>query len=625
MPTPIQILQQYWGYDSFRQPQEQIINDIVSGHDVIGILPTGSGKSVIYQVSGLMLQGITVVISPLIALIEDQVAGLNRRGIKAIALTGHLNFEELERLLNNAQFGQTKFLFLSPERLQNDYVQKRLAQMPIGLISVDEAHCISEWGHDFRPSYTKIHLLRDLQPDAPVLALTATAKQNVIKDIETYLALRQPKIYKTSVVRSNIAYKVHHSKQKINDLINHLKKNQTAIVYVKTRRKTYQYAQYVAQHGFKTAYFHGGMSFDDKQAVLIDWLQNKTRVMFATTAFGMGIDKPDVRQVFHLDLPLSLENYVQESGRAGRDGKMSQAIIFADDDDIQNFEQNYLRLIPDINFVYKVYKSLFNHFYIPQYEGKDFEADLNFIHFCKRFNLDIFQTLNAIQILEAEEIIKTNQTRRFIPTAKILASPSEIRSYVKNKRTGYQIIDFFIRSYTDIFYLDVKINPKKIAAKYDLSPEQVKKNLNDLHKKEIIRYQPAGEVFSIRFLENHDENLFLYHQKRIAKRLDLKIKQLKDVWAYITNKTKCRSVFLAEYFDEPNPESCGICDICQTQNNQLADTEIIQKILDLLKTECLDKTSLQKAIGIDLNPYLDKLIENRQVEISTDFKYCLKK
>ena len=625
MSTPKQILQQYWGYDSFRQPQEQIINDILSGKDVIGILPTGSGKSVIYQVAGLLLNGITVVISPLIALIEDQVAGLNRRGIKAIALTGFLNFQELERLLNNVQFGNTKFVFLSPERLQNEYVQKRLAQMPIRLITVDEAHCISEWGHDFRPSYTKICILRELVPDAPVLALTATAKSNVIKDIETYLELRQPKIYKTSVIRPNIAYKVDHSPQKLNSLINHLQKDQTAVVYVKTRKKTYQYAQYVAQHGFKTAYFHGGMSFEDKQTALIDWLQNKTRVMFATTAFGMGIDKPDVRQVLHMDLPPSLENYVQESGRAGRDGKLSEAIILTDDDDLKYFEQNYLQLIPDDDFVYKVYKSLYNHFYIPEYDGKDFEADMNFVEFCKRFNLNMMKTLNAIQILEAEEIIKTKQTRRYIPTAKILVSPHEIRSYIKNKRAGYQILDFFIRSYTDILYLDTKINPKKIADKYDLPVAQVYQTLKDLDQKNIIDYQAAGDIFIIRFLERLDENLFLYHRKRIEKRLNLKQSQLKKVLAYITNKTKCRSVFLAEYFDEEHTENCSICDICLSQNNQMTDKDIIQQILLLLQKQALSKYDLQKEFSVNISPYLDKLIENGQIQIASDFKYRLKK
>jgi len=621
--SPKQILQQYWGFDQFRQPQEQIINDILSGHDIIGILPTGSGKSIIYQVAGLAQSGITIVISPLIALIEDQVTNLNRRNIKAIALTGHLNFYELERLLNNVQFGRSKFVFLSPERLQNEYVRKRLSQMPINLITVDEAHCISEWGHDFRPAYTKIHEIRKLLPDVPILALTATAKPNVVKDIETYLDLAHTKIYRTSVIRPNIAYKVHHSQQKINALISHLKKNETAVVYVKTRKKTYQYANYVAQRGFKTAFFHGGMSFEDKQKALSDWLQHKTHIMFATTAFGMGIDKADVRQVLHLDLPASLENYVQESGRAGRDGQPAEAIIFTDDYDLKYFEETYLQLIPDPAFVYYVYKSLYNHFYIAQYEGEGLEVDLDLINFCNRFKLNVLKTLQAFQILESEAIIQTTQTRNYFASVKILLSPTEIRKYVDNQRFGYKIIDYFIRSYTDIFYLDTKVNPKKIADKLELPLEIVRSQLFELHRRQIIDYKPAGEVFTVKFLESHDENLFLFHRKKIEQRLHLKKEKLNQVLEYISQENKCRSLFLAEYFGEEDLQICGICDVCLNQKQPETDTEILNRILSMLKTGCLNKHELQKMFNRDIHLHLDKLIENNSVILSGDFKYCL--
>ena len=364
MLSPKQILQQYWGFSSFREPQEAIIKETLQKKDVLGILPTGSGKSIIYQVAGLSIGGITVVISPLIALIEEQNNKLNQLGIKSIALTGYLAFNELQRLLDNVQFGQTKFVFLSPERLQNELIRNRLSKMPVNLLVIDEAHCISEWGHDFRPSYTKIHKIKELLPEVTTLALTATAKEPVVNDIITYLKLHKPVVFKTSVVRKNIAYKVLIKPDKLNSLIYYLKSDTTAIVYVKTRKKTYQYAAYIAQHGFKTAFFHGGMHFEDKQKSLDDWLQNKTRIMFATTAFGMGIDKPDVRQVFHLDFPSSLENYVQESGRAGRDGKMSEATILLEPYNLENFEKAYIKMLPDVRFIEKAYRSLFNHFYI---------------------------------------------------------------------------------------------------------------------------------------------------------------------------------------------------------------------------------------------------------------------
>ncbi len=623
MLSPKQILKQYWGYESFRPPQEAIINEVLNKKDVIAILPTGSGKSVIYQVAGLALNGLTLVVSPLIALIEEQNATLNRRGIKSIALTGSLPLPDLERLLNNAQFGGAKFLFLSPERIQNPYVQKRLSRMDINLISIDEAHCISEWGHDFRLSYTKLSLLRDIIPQAPVLALTATAKQAVVDDIKTYLDLQKPVVFKSSVVRSNIAYKVIETGQKLNTLTDLLKKDTTAIVYVKTRKQTYQYAGYMAQQGFKTAFFHGGMSFKEKQDTLVNWLDNKTRIMFATTAFGMGIDKPDVRQVFHMDLPASLENYVQESGRAGRDGALSEAVILASSYDTTHFKENYLDLLPDMDFIHLVYKSLFNHFYLGEHEGKDLELDLNFIAFCSRFKLDTYKTLQALQILESEEILQVNQTRRFYASVKILWKQAAVRQYIAQKRAGYQILNHLIRSYTDIFYLDTKIQPKKIAQKLDINFSEVENALKTLHKRQIIDYKPAGDVFIIRFLESRDDHLFRFHQNHIEKRLAFKKEQLQKVGEYIQNKNLCRSQFLAQYFEENDHTACGICDICLQNNQDYSDKEILNLIKKLLQEQCLTATALQQHFHKDITPYLDKLVENQQINISNNFKYCI--
>jgi len=622
--SPKQILQKYWGYTSFRDPQEAVINSVLQSKDVIAVLPTGSGKSIIYQVAGLALDGITLVISPLIALMEDQQANLNRRGVKSIALTGSLSFPEQERLLNNVQYGNTKFLFLSPERLQNDYIRRRLSTMPVKLITVDEAHCISEWGHDFRPSYTQIHQLREILPEIPVLALTATANTQVIKDIEIYLELKRPEIYRTSVVRNNIAYKVVDSEQKLNTLIRHLQKDTTAIVYVNTRKKTYQYAQLVAQHGFKTGFFHGGMTLEQKQQTLEAWLQDDLRVIFATTAFGMGIDKPDVRQVFHLDLPTSLENYVQESGRAGRDGNLSEATIIVDEQDTLYFEQNYLSRIPDIEQIQKVYKSLYNHFYIAEFEGKDFEADLNFLDFCRRFNLDVYRTLQSFQILEAEEIIKTFQRHQFYPTVRILSSPEAIRQYTRQQRYAHQTLNYLIRKYTDILYLDTPVKPDVIAYHLETSKEKVLAELQELHRREIIAYQPPGDIFKVLFLEAYDQNSFAYHQNRIAKRLKIKQKQLKEVFRYIQNERLCRSAFIARYFGEEEISGCGICDICQREKHNEKPIEIKQQILEKLASGCLNREELQKLFSSDIASVLDMLIENGKIYLSDDFEYCLK-
>ncbi len=619
------ILQKYWGYPDFRPPQKEIIDSILNRQDVIAVLPTGSGKSIIYQVAGLLSGGITVVISPLIALMEDQVNNLNKRHLKALALTGNLSFRELERLMDNVAFGNTKFLFLSPERLQNDYVQKRLQQLPITLIAVDEAHCISEWGHDFRPSYTKLSVLREWFPKIPILALTATAKNAVIKDIETYLNLHKPKIFRLPVFRKNIAYKVQYSSQKLNFLGQLLNPDETAIVYVRTRKKTYQYAAYLAQQGFKTSFFHGGMSFDAKQKSLKDWLDNKTKIMFATNAFGMGIDKPDVRKVIHLDLPASLENYVQESGRAGRDGKMSTAIMLVNPDEIQYYKESFLQKVPKIAFVEKVYKSLFKQFFMGEGDGKDAIYELNFVDFCNKFGLDMYQTLDVLQILESEDLIRFSNRYKYYHSIQILLSPSAIRNYISQKRFGANILNVLVRSFTDILHLDTKIDLLSIAGKLELSDSDIVAQLQTLHQREIIQYKPAGEVFTIHFLEARNELLFQSRKKNIAQRLELKKQQLKAVLDYVTNDKICRSRFLGNYFEEENRSDCGICDICIKNRQGITNQEIAQQIIDLLKKQCLNKFALQKHFDQDIQTYLHQLVENKKIFFNKKLEYCLNK
>ena len=622
MSLPKQILQQYWGFSTFREPQEAIINQVLQKKDVIGILPTGSGKSIIYQVAGLASGGITVVISPLIALIEEQNNKLNQLGIKSIALTGFLPFNELKRLLDNVQFGNTKFVFLSPERLQNEMVRRRLSKMQISLLVVDEAHCISEWGHDFRPSYTKIYQIKDYLSGVTTLALTATAKDRVIDDIGTYLKLKKPVLFKTSVVRINIAYKVLIKVDKITSLTHHINPDNTAIVYVKTRKKTYQYAGYLAKHGFKTAFFHGGMHFEDKQKSLKTWLQNKTRVMFATTAFGMGIDKPDVRQVFHLDFPDSLENYVQESGRAGRDGNLSEAMIILEPDDLEFFKKFHQKMLPNLNFIEQVYRNLYNHFYISENDGTGQEFDLDFINFCRRFNLNPHKTLQAIQILESEEVFKTKQGHQYYDSAKINITTYDTRNYIKHQRFGWKILNIFVRNYTDIFHLETPIKIENLSQKTDLPLDTVKQQLKILHQREIIDYKPAGTRFKIFFIEPRNKNLFLYHQTRIKKRLDLKRQQLQKVYDYVINTTKCRNVFLAEYFGEKDVKDCGICDICLSKKNELTDDDILEKILNLLKNQCLKHHEIESFFSVNIDKHLNKLIENNAIVLSKNLKYC---
>jgi len=617
----VQILQKYWGYESFRTPQLEIIETVIAKKDVIAVLPTGSGKSVIYQVAGLMLEGITVVVSPLIALIEDQVTTLNNLGIKSIALTGGLSFDELARLLDNTAFGSTKFLLLSPERLQNEYVQRRLSTMNISLITIDEAHCISEWGYDFRPSYLKLSILRDLLPEVPIITLTATAKNQVVTDIENYLSLATPKIFRQPVFRKNIKYSIVNSEDKIASLAAILNPDETAIVYVRIRKRTYQMADLLAKRGFKTAFFHGGMSLADKQLALQNWLDNKTKIMFATTAFGMGINKADVRKVVHLDLPNSLENYVQESGRAGRDGKMSDAIILLSDYDLTYYENTSIQNIPSIDDIYKVYKSLYNHFYIAEGEGIEVLKSMDLIQFCKRFNLDLYKTLNVLQMLDSEEFIKVNQGRRFFAGIRVIASPAMVRNYIAQKRLGYEVLNHLVRSYTDILHLAVKIKTNVLAKIIELPKQEILRMLLALQERELIDYQPEGEHFSILFLLNRDENTFKYKSKSLKKRILHKKHQVESVLRYVKNDTICRAQFLADYFEEKTTNNCGICDVCLSQNNRQTKQDVYNEILVLLSDNCLTKKALQVNFNTDISPVLDKLMAQKKLYFK-DLKYC---
>ncbi len=623
MKRPVDILQKYWAYEDFRPPQAEIIDKVLQKKDVIAVLPTGSGKSVIYQVAGLAQQGLTIVISPLIALMEDQINALNQKGIKAIALSGSLPFSELERLLDNAAYGQTKFLYLSPERLQNSFVQKRLLQMPINLIAVDEAHCISEWGHDFRPSYLKISILRELMPDVPVLALTATAKSRVVDDINNYLKLDKPELFKQSVFRNNIAYQVLKTQNKIGLIGELLSKKATAIVYVRTRKRTYQFAEILSQQGFKTGYFHGGMSFEQKQKSLNDWLQDKTKVMFATNAFGMGIDKPDVRHVFHIDLPGSLENYVQESGRAGRDGNASKASILINATDIDSFEQNYLKKVPEIDEVYQVLSHLYNQFHIAEGEGKLAVKSLDFAAFCTRFKLDAIKTYQALQILDSEEMIALNQTQNYFASVKIIYKQSSLRRYIEHKQLGYHLLNFFVRSYTDIFYLPTPIKMKEIANRFSITKKDLHQLLLTLQERGVIEYQPEGEDFSITFLVNRDDKAFKFRSKYLKKRIEFKKDQLKHVLAYVLNDKMCRANFLAKYFEEKPDSDCGICDVCINKFSRVKEEDIRKDILKRLAINCLSKQEIQKEYPIKIDAILDELMEQNLVAMNNQLKYCL--
>ena len=428
-----QILKQYWGFDQFRDPQEAIINDVLAGKNVLALLPTGSGKSVCFQVPTLVHEnGICIVISPLIALMDDQVVSLQKKGIKAIALTGSIRQDDIIRYFDNLQHGDTHFLYISPERLQNPFIQEKIKQLTVSLIAIDEAHCISEWGHDFRPSYLKISILRELHPKAPVLALTATATKRVVKDIYSFLEMTKPILHRKSLQRENIYLKVIESADKLGvllELVQNVKGS--VIVYAASRRKCQQLCEYLLSQGVHATFYHAGLTKEQKSKAFTEWMSETKNVIVATNAFGMGIDKANVRKVIHVNVPSSLENYIQEIGRAGRDGLKSEAVLIEEIADLKSTESFYLKAIPDVDFVRKTYNNLNQFLKITYGELPTQIYDFDLAAFCYTYSMPLVKTHNAIQVLEREEILVFVHNSRKATQVKFTSSGEKLFDYYK--------------------------------------------------------------------------------------------------------------------------------------------------------------------------------------------------
>ena len=476
--SPKEILGEFWGYTEFKGSQEEIINAVLRGQDVLALLPTGGGKSICFQIPALSKGGICIVVSPLIALIQDQVENLKKRGIKAIALTGGIPIEEVSDLLDNCIFGNYKFLYLSPERLQQEMVQSRIQQMNVNLIAIDEAHCISQWGHDFRPAYLECSQLRGLLPETPVIALTATATKQVANDIIDSLKFIEPLVVTDSFSRNNIAFKVFWEEDKRYRLkLSCCQLEKSAIVYVRTRRLSQEIAQFLNSSGCKATNFHGGISKKEKQERLYLWLNDKVQVMVATNAFGMGIDKPDVQLVVHYQIPDSLENYFQEAGRAGRDGATAEAVLITNATDIERARKQFLSLLPDTAYLKKVYGKLNSYFQIPFGEGNDQTFQLDFNTFCSVYQLNPMLTYNTLQVLDQNSVIALSESFSKKSTVRFLASKEQLFDYFEKNRALVKVAQTILRTYGGIFDFDTKINTRLIAKKSESAENMVIKVL----------------------------------------------------------------------------------------------------------------------------------------------------
>ena len=487
MEHPINILERYWKFTSFRPEQEAIINAVIDGEDTFVLLPTGGGKSLCFQIPALAKEGICIVVSPLIALMKDQVQALNNKGIKAMAITSGISYSQLDTLLDNCIYGNYKFLYLSPERLQQELVQGRIRQMNVNLIAVDEAHCISQWGSDFRPAYKNITVLRQLQPSVNVVALTASAKPDVVQDIIKELDFINPKIFKHSFLRSNLAYMVFHENDKYYRLETILKKHTaSSIIYVRNRKLTLELSSFLNSKKITATHYHGGLSNIDKDKNMTAWLNNQNQVMVATNAFGMGIDKPDVKTVIHLNLPESIESYFQEAGRVGRNGEKAFAIILKNNSDEALVKNQFLSVLPTVNLVKQVYRKLCNYFQISYGEGVYDTFDFDFNTFCKTYKFSSILCYNSLLLLDRNSIITLSNQFKNNVTVQFIISNQSLFNYLETHKKYSIIVKSILRLYGGVFDHITKIDLVKITKKASVSEGILIHTLQQLEHDKII-------------------------------------------------------------------------------------------------------------------------------------------
>ena len=564
MKHPIELLKRYWNFSEFRPQQEAIIEAVLANEDCIALLPTGGGKSICFQIPALIRNGICLVISPLVALMQDQVNNLSSKGIKAMALTSGFNYIDLDRMLNNCIFGNYKFLYLSPERLQQDLVQQRIKQMNVSLIVVDEAHCISQWGHDFRPAYRDIKLLRKIHPSVNVIGLTASATSKIVDDISNQLECESPKIFKASFKRSNLAFLTIQCDDKLKKTVQILKKySGTSIVYVRNRKSTFEISSYLNKIGISSVYYHGGLSAVEKANQFNLWMSYSNRVMVATNAFGMGIDKSNVQTVIHHNLPESLESYYQEAGRAGRNGDNAYAVILTNNTDQVQTEKEQLDSIPKIDFLKKVYKRICNYFQISYGEGVDSIHNLNFKSFCSFYNLPPLLTYNALKILDRTSIISLEKKLKNSISIKVLVNSNALFNYLDKYPKQTLVIKVILRTHEGVFDNTTEISLQEIINKTKFSEKKVVDLLTKLNDANIIQFERSKTDAKITFIKPREDDRTINRISKIIKQQEiLKRKQIESVIDYIKNDGICKSQKLLSYFEEINSSLCGICSSC---------------------------------------------------------------
>ena len=582
MRESVDILKKYWGYDFFREKQEEIIDSVIQGKDTLALLPTGGGKSLCFQIPGLQLDGVCIVISPLIALMHDQVDGLLKKGIKAVAINSGLSKRQIDIALDNAIYGNTKFIYVSPERLKSDLFLARLEKMNINLIAIDEAHCISQWGYDFRPSYLNIAELRKRKPNVPFLALTATATPEVVIDIQDKLEFKTHHVFQKSFERDNVSYITLETNNKLNRILEFSKKLKgSGIIYCTTRRATKDLCKLLIENKISANYYHGGLDQKQRKQKQDDWINNKTKIIVATNAFGMGIDKPDVRFVLHYDIPQSIEAYFQEAGRGGRDLKKARAILFFEPKNLNELKEKVELKFPPIDTIKSIYNALGNYFQVAFGSGKDVSYKFNISEFSDRYNQAIITVYNSLKFLELGGFILLNENTYQPSSLKILVNNYDLYQYQVKDKTLNLIIQFIVRSYIGAFDNYVKIDEFIISKKLKIPQQEISKQLEYLHKNEIIDYSPKFKGSKVIYVTERlpDTHFSINPKFYNDRKKDANVK-LKSVLSFLENN-KCRNQYLLNYFGETKANKCGLCNVCLN----IEDTDLDNLNYNSIKTE----------------------------------------
>ena len=575
----VDVLIKYWGHTSFRLKQEEIINSVIAKKDTLALLPTGGGKSICYQVPALLSEGICIVISPLIALMNDQVRFLKSKGIKSVAITSNMHFTEIDTALTNCIYGGIKFLYLSPEKLQNELVQTRIKEMNVNLITVDEAHCISEWGHNFRPAFRHIDEIREIIPNIPVLALTATATSSVIHDIQESLNFKEKNLIQSSFSRFNLSYVVDNVEDKKSRLIKLLNKiKSSVIIYVGSRKAAKEITHFLVENKFSANFYHGGLSAkirDDRQE---SWTKNQTRIMVATNAFGMGIDKADVKLVVHLELPSTIEAYFQEAGRAGRNGETAYAFLLANSNDIRKQEELLSLRYPSIKDIKKCYQDIANYLQIAEGVLPIEPIPFNILKFSERYNSTYLKTFNILKYLEKEELFKISDTLHTPSKLIMNVNNSELYKFQISNKYYDRFIKLLLRSYGNLFNNYVFINELQLAERYNSDVTEVKRLLIKLQQLEIVKYQEQNSNPQLTFIKaRKDVEALQLNEVKWEKRKEYEKNKLNRISDYISTKKTCRSKMLLHYFGEENSEKCGVCDVCVLEKRKnIKDKEFLR-------------------------------------------------